>query len=128
MRIQGHNGLGFAPGRPPVRPAGGFSVDAALSFVASSTSALPRGIAGIDALIALQSFEEPGERRRRAVKRGHRLLDTLEELKLGVLSGALDSAALGRLKTAVLEAGGGSGDSRLDDVLAQIELRAEVEI
>ena len=129
MRIQGNHGVGFAPARPPIRPAGGgFSIDMGSSMPAAATLALPRGVSGIDALMALQSFEEPAEKRRRAVKRGHRLLDTLEELKLALLGGHLDAAALARLKSAVLESRTGTGDTGLDEVLAQIELRAQVEI
>lgn len=129
MRIQGTNGFGFAPARPAIRPDGGrFSLDAGPSTLAASASALPRGITGIDALVALQSFEEPAEKRRRATKRGYRLLDTLEELKLALLGGQIDAAALGRLKSAVLESQAGSGDAALDDLLAQIDLRAQVEI
>ena len=57
-----------------------------------------RTIGGIDALLALQGVDEPGERRRKAVKRGRRALDALDALKLGLLSGTLDTGALARLK------------------------------
>ena len=50
--------------------------------------------------IALQGVEDPTERRRRAVKRGRRALDALDELKLGLLAGTLDQATLLRLKSA----------------------------
>jgi hypothetical protein len=94
---------------------------------AGSTSAL-RTVGGIDALIALQGVEDPTERRRRSVTRGRYALDALEELKLGILSGTLDGAALNRLKTAAVGLKDSSGDARLDGVLAEIELRVEVEI
>ena len=35
----------------------------------------------------VQAVDEPVERRRRAVRRGHSLLDCLEELRLGLLDG-----------------------------------------
>jgi Class II flagellar assembly regulator len=58
-----------------------------------------RTIGGVDALIALQGMEDPTERRRRrAVKHGRRALDALEELKLALLSGSLESSALLGLK------------------------------
>lgn len=129
MRIQGNHSFGFTPARPAFRAGGGsFSFDAGQSASSGSAVGLPRGVTGIDALMALQSFEEPGEKRRRAAKRGYRLLDTLEELKLALLGGQIDAGALERLKTAVLECQSGSGDAGLDDVLAQIDLRAQVEI
>jgi hypothetical protein len=44
--------------------------------------------AGINALIALQGVEDPGERRRRAIERGRRALDALDELKLACSAAA----------------------------------------
>lgn len=87
-----------------------------------------RAIGGIDALIALQGVEEPGERRRKAVKRGRSALDALDALKLGLLSGTLDASALARLKTVTSGLAESSGDPALDTVLAEIELRAQVEL
>jgi hypothetical protein len=87
-----------------------------------------RNIGGIDALLALQGVDEPGERRRKAVKRGRSALDALDALKLGLLSGTLDTAALARLKTAAAGLAESTGDPGLDTVLAEIELRAEVEL
>jgi hypothetical protein len=43
---------------------------------------------GINALIALQGVEDPGERRRRAIERGRRALDALDELKLACSAAA----------------------------------------
>jgi hypothetical protein len=85
-------------------------------------------ISGIDALIALQGVEDPAERKRRSVARGRSALDALDELKLGVLSGALDPSSLGRLKSAAEGLRDSSGDQNLDGVLAEIELRVEVEL
>jgi hypothetical protein len=85
-------------------------------------------VPNLDALLALQAVEEPGERRRRAVKRGQAALDVLEEMKLAVLSGSLDPASLGRLKSALGRFEERSGDPQLDFILSQIELRAEVEL
>jgi hypothetical protein len=87
-----------------------------------------RTIGGIDALVALQGVDDPAERRSRGIKRGRIALDTLDELKLGLLSGNLDQSTLLRLKTSAAELKGGSGDPGLDGVLAEIELRVAVEI
>jgi hypothetical protein len=88
----------------------------------------PRAIRGIEALLALQGVEEPLERRRRAVTRGRTALDVLDELKLGLLAGILDQAVLSRLKSAASGLKNVAGDPDLDGVLAEIELRVEVEL
>jgi hypothetical protein len=85
-------------------------------------------VAGIDALMALQGVEDPTERRRRSVTKGRQALDALEDLKLGVLGGTLDNTLVLRLKTAAAGLKDSSGDRNLDAVIAEIELRVEVEL
>jgi hypothetical protein len=87
-----------------------------------------RTLGGIDALIALQGIEDPVERRRRAVKQGRRALDALDELRIGLLTGTLDQAVMLRLKSVAADLHDGSGDERLDQVLAEIDLRVAVEL
>ncbi len=87
-----------------------------------------RTVAGIDALLALQGVEAADERRRRAVKRGHTALDLLDEMKLALLAGRLEPATLAKLKNAAAELKDPSGDPRVDAVLAEIDLRVEVEL
>jgi hypothetical protein len=87
-----------------------------------------RAVGGIDALLVLQAVDDPAERRRRAVRRGRSALDVLDELKVGLLGGAIEPAALRRLRTSASGLAETTGDSGLDGVLAAIELRAEVEL
>jgi hypothetical protein len=131
MRIAGPNAATarVANGPGPRRAAsGGFSVDEGETPKSAVATTSLRTVGGIDALLALQGEEGPTERRRRAVKRGGIALDALDELKVGVLSGALEPATLTRLKAATAGLRDGSGDPGLDEVLAEIELRVEVEI
>jgi hypothetical protein len=89
----------------------------------------PKATANIDALLALQGIEEdPTERRRRSVQRGKGALDVLDDLKLKLLSGNLDSATVSRLRDAAANLKSSSGDPGLDSVLSEIELRVEVEL
>lgn len=129
MRIHGTNGPNALAATPTAKrsASGTFSLEAETARAATPTGG-PRLLGGIDALIALQGFEEPGERRRRAVKRGSAALDALDALKLALLSGTLDTAALARLKSAAALLGERSGEAGLDTVLAEIELRAQVEL
>jgi hypothetical protein len=95
---------------------------------ATASSAGLRAVGGIDALIALQGIEDPVERRRHAVKRGRLALDALDELKIGLLGGDLTAGTLQKLKAIAAHLKDGSGNLDLDGVLAEIELRVEVEI
>ena len=130
MRIHGATGTGpaAAASAPRRSPSGGFSVGEGEAARAAAAPAALRTVGGIDALIALQGIEEPGERRRRAVKRGRNALDVLDHLKLDLLSGSFDQSTIGRLKSVAADLKDGSGDFGLDHVLAEIELRVEVEL
>jgi hypothetical protein len=130
MRIVGPNGTGTAASTPNTRrtSSGTFSLTEPDAPQAPAPSTAPRAIGGIDALIALQGIEDPTERRRRVVRRGRVALDALDELKLGLLAGTLDTATLNRLKSAATGLKDLSGDPGLDGVMAEIELRVEVEL
>jgi hypothetical protein len=130
MRIQS-TAAALTPASSPAakRAASGtFSLDGGGAARSASATSGTRSIGGIDTLLALQGVEEPGERRRKAVKRGRNALDALDALKLGLLSGTLDTGALARLKSVTAGLAEPSGDPALDAVLAEIELRAQVEL
>jgi hypothetical protein len=131
MRVSGPNGSAAAAVTPASRRAaasGSFSLGQSEPAAAPAAAVALRTLGGIDALIALQGIEEPGERRRRAVRHGRRALDALDELKLGLLAGTLDQSTLLRLKSVTADLQDGSGDDRLDAVLGEIELRVAVEL
>jgi len=130
MRVYGLNGTGAAVVSTPVRrPASeSFSVRNYTASRAATGAGAPRLVGGIDALLALQGFDDPLERRRRAVKRGRTALDALEALKLGLLTGTLETGTLAALKSVVAELADRTGEPDLDTVLAEIELRVGVEL
>jgi len=130
MRIVGPNGPGAAASAPNARrsSSGTFSLTEQEAPHAPAPTSAPRAIGGIDALIALQGVEDPTERRRRVVRRGRTALDALDELKLGLLAGTLDVGTLSKLKSAAAGLKDMSGDPALDGVMAEIELRVEVEL
>jgi hypothetical protein len=130
MRIYGPNGTAALASAPAPRraPASTFAVSEEESSRAAGSPTGLRTVGGIDALIALQGVGDPTERRKSAVKRGRVALDALDELKIGLLGGALSPATLTKLQAAAGYLKDGSGDAGLDTVLGEIELRVEVEI
>lgn len=130
MRIYGPNGTTSAATSSAARrsSSSSFSLPTSTETSDSRPATAPAGVGGIDALLALQGVEDATERRRRAVKRGRDALDILDDLKIGLLSGSLDPATVQRLRAAASELKTNSGDEGLDSVLAEIDLRVEVEL
>jgi hypothetical protein len=130
MRVNGLAGAAAnnVPSAARRAGGGGFSVSEDTGAKGPAKTAGLRTIASVDALIALQSVEDPTERRKRAVQRGRHALDVLDGLKIGLLEGDLDPSAIGRLKSTAEGLRQSSGDIGLDAVLAEIELRVEVEL
>jgi hypothetical protein len=108
--------------------SGRFSLPDTEATRAPAAATGPRSITGLDALMALQAFDDPLERRRRAVKQGRAALDALEDLKVGLLAGSLDPAALSRLVLVAETLGDDAGEEKLNAVMAEIALRAAVEL
>lgn len=132
MKITGPGGPAASQTGPrTARSPGGFSLGGAAA--AASPAAAPAvsasgGVAGVSALMALQGVEDATERRRRALRRGGGLLDRLDDLKMAMLSGEAAGPALERLARATAETVAGELEPDLASVLAQIDLRAAVEL
>lgn len=129
MRVQATNNLGVTAS--PVRRSsagGAFSVAEAETPRQTAHTTAPRTLASLDLLVALQGYEDPTERRRRAVRHGRTALDALDALKVGLIAGDLDQNALSKLKTMAESLAEPSGDPGLDAILAEIGLRAAVEL
>ena len=81
----------------------------------------------IDALIALQAVEDPLLKKKKALRRGNALLDSLETIKADLLVGQVSEGRLNQLMALI-----GQARERdlpgLDAVLDDIELRARVEL
>lgn len=131
MRIYGPNGTSLGSSVTTTRRTSstGFSLEDTTESFEARPAAASRPATGIDALLALQGIEEdPTQRRKRSVARGKSALDLLDDLKIGLLSGSLDSSMVSRLRSAAADLKTVSGDPGLDQVLSEIELRVEVEL
>ncbi|MFW2341323.1 flagellar assembly protein FliX [Brevundimonas sp.] len=135
MKINGPQSSG--PASRPTRPgqaSGGFSLGGATAAsgagAKSGVAAMsgPTSVASLMALQGVEGVEGPQERRRRAIRRGHRLLDRLEALKLAHLAAQGDADALRALTQAGGEDRPESDDVTLNAVLDQVDLRVAVEL
>ena len=107
---------------------GGFFVDEGATTSQSAAAAPIAQTTGIDALLALQSVEDPMVgRKKRAIKRGVALLDTLDTIKADLLLGQVSEGRLGQLMGLITQARE-RNLPELDGVLDDIELRARVEL
>jgi hypothetical protein len=90
------------------------------------------GVAGVDGILAAQAVSDPDteaeRRRQRQMARGEDLLDRLDELRLGILTGRFPKEKLAELAQRLRQKREQGVDLALDTILAEIELRAEVEI
>lgn len=88
------------------------------------------GIAVADAIFAAQMIndEEGRERRRLAVKRGFSLLEKLEEIRDALLLGYISKDRLIEISRFVKERKTDAEDEGLNGIIAEIELRVEVEL
>ena len=131
MKVTGPSGPRPADAARPQRSGGGFALPGtaqSASAGASSATSSASSVAGVSSLMALQGVEDATERKRRALRRGHRLLDGLDELRLSALGSGDDAGALQRLSRATSEAAAEVEDAGLATVLTQIDLRAAVEL
>ena len=87
-------------------------------------------IAVTDAIFAAQFADdvEERERRKKQIKRGNSLLDKLEEIRQALLFGSISMDKLIEISRFVKEQNLGSSDPRLNEIIAEIELRVEVEL
>jgi hypothetical protein len=108
--------------------SGGFAqaLGADRSAPAALENAAPVGV--LDALVALQEVDDPTSGRRKAQQRGEDLLDRLDHLKLGLLTGRISIGELERLSEMVSRETEATSDPRLREILSEIELRAAVEL
>lgn len=133
MKIYGSRPVGAGEVRRAARgdkaAGGSFSIDAFGEEQSTvGTVAQPNRIAKIDALLALQEVADPVEGRRRAVRRSSRLLDQLDEIRHGLLLGAIPRTRLQSLAEALKSEREHVSDPRLVEVIDEIELRAQVEL
>ncbi|MGD9639238.1 MAG: flagellar assembly protein FliX [Alphaproteobacteria bacterium] len=95
------------------------------SFVESSSV-----LTGVNAIFAAQTVEDATDEkaRRKLIQRGEAILDSLDDIREGLLKGSIPKDKLIELAQIIRNKREQISDSRLAAILDEIELRAEVEI
>ena len=119
--------------KAPVSDAGGAFAESLKSVQgeAGAAPAVESGLVGnVDALYAVQEVPDSLDQRSRkiAVTYGKDLLDRLDDIKIGVLNGTMPKEKLTDLAQYLRQKRQASDDDSLNEIIAEIELRAEVEI
>src|SRR5262245_6755312 len=84
--------------------AGGFFVSEERPATAAVTAQPAVAATGIDALLALQAVDDPLLGRKKAIRRGTALLDTLEQIKADLLVGRVSEGRLNQLMALIGQA------------------------
>lgn len=130
MRIESTSRSSGAAARGGVGRAGvgaGFSIETDAGPQRAAAAGPAAASSGIEALLALQSVDDPLLSRKKAVRRGTALLDTLEDIKTDLLLGRVSEGRLNQLMALITQARDRNLPG-LDHIIDDIELRARVEL
>jgi len=105
-----------------------FSVETSAEGAAPSTVGSTGPLAAVDSLLALQEVPDATTGRSRGLARAEDMLEHLDEIRLGLLMGAIPEARLSALMQSVKDNRDQVDDPRMAAVLDEIELRAAVEL
>ncbi|HCZ15414.1 MAG TPA: flagellar assembly protein FliX [Candidatus Accumulibacter sp.] len=96
----------------------------------SQGAGFTQSVNSIDALLTLQGAEDAAseEAGKRARKRGQDLLDQLDRVRIGLLTGDLSRATLQSLTETAARHRDRVMDPKLAEILDEIDLRAQVEL
>lgn len=89
----------------------------------------PAAAGGVNPLLALQELEDAtGGPHGKARARAEAILDRLDEIRMGLLTGSIPASGLEALSRIVQSQRAQVADPRLAEILDEIDLRAQVEL
>lgn len=103
----------------------GEGAEAAESAQAPSQIAAPPSVGGI---LSIQEVDAGQTRKGRAIRRSHRMLDALEELRISLLMGEVPLDQLEQVRTRMREQKEQVNDPHLREIINEIDIRAAVEL
>ena len=131
MRIENSGPLGGVRSTKKSAKSGAsssqFSVSDGEDLQAAQNLSSANNVTNLDALLSLQAVDDPVNSKKKSAERGFDLLDRLDEMRLGMLSGKLSPVQVTRLAQKVKNLGR-TGDEKLDSILSDIDMRARVEL
>lgn len=132
MRINRQTALrGTATARKTAGAGGGgprFSLGSSDAGSSAQATQGSRPLAGVDALLSLQEVPDATTPHKRAVRHAEDILDVLEDVQMGMLTGSVSLGHLNRLKVMVAKQQEDVNDPKLKELLKEVELRAQVEL
>ena len=107
-----------------------FSLDDAegAEEASASTSSQAAGAGKVDSFLALQEISQDDLAARQAKSHGEKMLEHLNQIRLGILTGKIPKATLEALVDSCEQRKNLTTDPRLGSILDDIELRAKVEL
>ena len=85
-------------------------------------------VASLDAIVPIDSAAVEEQHKNIAKGRAVFILDRLEDIRQGLLLGAISQSGLQELARTIREARGETLDPKMSDILDDIELRAKIEL
>jgi hypothetical protein len=136
MKIEGPGKTSGAKGASKAGPkktgddAFGSMVNDTEETATSSSVSRPTSIGALDALLTLQEAESgtSEEAAKKARKRASDLLDHLDKVRVGLLTGELPKSTLQQLAQTIASHRDQVVDPQLAEILDEIDLRAQVEL
>ena len=132
MKITSTRPLRTAPARASRRSAASqgsdFSTQLADQPTTASAVTSSAPLNAVDGILAVQEVPTATDGRSRGIKHGYSILDHLDDIRLGLLSGSISSLRLVELSQEIVEVRDTVIDPRLSDILDDVELRAAVEL
>jgi len=135
MKITGYSSIESSSGttkRSGTAPAGTFANLVSASEASETSAAGPASdisaTAALNNLLLLQEINEEEVRRKKLLKKGYSLLESLEQLRSRLLVGSVSPQLLLEISRQISEQKQLVMDPRINEIIEDIELRAAVEL
>jgi hypothetical protein len=106
----------------------GFSISETSEQPRAASLSAPGPLTAVETLLSLQNIDDSTNGASKGVAHGEKLLELLDDLRDGLLSGGIPRSTLNRLANTLSRRHETFADPKLQGVLDEIDLRARVEL